>query len=347
MSRQPSNVNEYVLDRAVRRGLYLERYARREAAMLSRIFDEKYVNEMLDLARRSGRLPMSHRRDPKAMRLIIERQKSLADELAKDLGGRASSSLLALAKSEVADSVETLFEATYQLRAYASPPLAMIRNVVLSKPFQGDILSEHFAAISKANMRRFSTALMQGFAAGDDMDGLVARVVDSGFQHTASQRIRATVRTAVNHVATATRDEVYVTNKSVIKSVQIVATLDNRTTDICIDIDGKTFPVDSGERPPFHYGCRTTTAPVLKTFEELGIKGIKEPTDSQRASMDGAVPETMSAEKWFDAKATKAERKTYRSLFPEKRTTKKRRNSTGSTDRDLVLVTPASSTRRT
>ena len=50
-----------------------------------------------------------------------------------------------------------------------------------------------------------------------------------------------------------------------VEKYQLVATLDLRTTEICISLDGKVFFVKDYERgvtaPPFHINCRTTTVP--------------------------------------------------------------------------------------
>ncbi len=49
------------------------------------------------------------------------------------------------------------------------------------------------------------------------------------------------------------------------KEYEIVATLDGRTSDICIDLDNKVFKTEHYEvgvtAPPFHPWCRTTTVP--------------------------------------------------------------------------------------
>jgi hypothetical protein len=53
----------------------------------------------------------------------------------------------------------------------------------------------------------------------------------------------------------------------VVKGVEWVSTLDNRTTPICISRDGKIYPVGKGPRPPAHINCRSVTAPVLEAIE--------------------------------------------------------------------------------
>ena len=74
--------------------------------------------------------------------------------------------------------------------------------------------------------------------------------------------------------------------------------MDSRTTDVCISLDSKVFPVDEGERPPMHFQCRSTTVPILKSWKELGIN-LKEAPPGTRASMDGQVPDTLTYSKWI------------------------------------------------
>ena len=52
-----------------------------------------------------------------------------------------------------------------------------------------------------------------------------------------------------------------------VEEFQIVATLDNRTSEICQSLDGQHFPMSEYEigvtAPPFHPNCRTTTVPYF------------------------------------------------------------------------------------
>ena len=52
--------------------------------------------------------------------------------------------------------------------------------------------------------------------------------------------------------------------QSGIRMYQWVTAFDERTCDLCAGLDGKTFPVDGGERPPLHINCRCTVVPVIK-----------------------------------------------------------------------------------
>ncbi len=58
-------------------------------------------------------------------------------------------------------------------------------------------------------------------------------------------------------------EAVYQANADVVKAVEWVSVLDSRTTLLCASRDGMIMPVGSGPRPPAHYGCRSTMAPVV------------------------------------------------------------------------------------
>ena len=61
-----------------------------------------------------------------------------------------------------------------------------------------------------------------------------------------------------------------------VERYEILATLDNRTSDVCQGLDGKVFKMSEYEvgvtAPPFHVWCRTTTVPFFDDEFELGAK---------------------------------------------------------------------------
>ena len=78
---------------------------------------------------------------------------------------------------------------------------------------------------------------------------------------------------------------------------EIIATLDQKTSDICQDMDGKHFPMSDYEigttAPPFHVWCRSCTAPWFDDDDD----------DSMRAARDEDgktyyVPASMKYEDW-------------------------------------------------
>lgn len=83
-----------------------------------------------------------------------------------------------------------------------------------------------------------------------------------------------------------------------VERYEILATLDNRTSDICQEMDGKIFDMKDYEvgvtAPPFHPWCRSTTIPY---FEDEFTEG------EQRAARDSSgktyyVPSDMKYKEW-------------------------------------------------
>lgn len=86
-----------------------------------------------------------------------------------------------------------------------------------------------------------------------------------------------------------------------VKEYEIVATLDNKTSDVCREMDGKHFNLEDfapgATAPPFHNRCRTATAPYFN--DEFTV-------DEERAARDDSdgsyysVPGNMKYQEWYD-----------------------------------------------
>ena len=84
-----------------------------------------------------------------------------------------------------------------------------------------------------------------------------------------------------------------------VEKYQILATLDNRTCDICGELDGQVYWVKKAKigvnYPPFHQNCRCTTIPY---YDDIDL------TDQTRVARDPAtgttyeVPAEMTYKEW-------------------------------------------------
>lgn len=65
-----------------------------------------------------------------------------------------------------------------------------------------------------------------------------------------------------------------------VEKYEIVATLDNRTSDVCSSMDGEVFEMKDYEpgvtAPPFHPNCRTTTVPYFDDQFDIGERAAKD-----------------------------------------------------------------------
>lgn len=132
--------------------------------------------------------------------------------------------------------------------------------------------------------------------------------------------VEALVRTSVQSVANEVRTETYRANDDVVKGLQWVATLDGRTTLICIGLNGLMWDLDyrpighdkEWPGPTAHWNCRSTQIAVLKSWEELGADGFRAKPDSKR--FDRYLQEELAGLGIDEAKAANIIRSTRSSM---------------------------------
>lgn len=194
----------------------------------------------------------------------------------------------------------------------ATPPAAAWAAAE-SRPLRGRLLSEWARDLAATRARRLQDYLAVSYVEGRTVDEMVRGVRGTranGFRDGILQSSRrdaeAVVRTAVAHVAAEAREAVYAANGDLVGEVVWDSTLDTRTTEECQVRDGRrySFPdhVPLGHQVPWlsgpgrlHWGCRSTSHPVLSGWKALGI----DLPPAQRASLDGAVPAGQTYGDWL------------------------------------------------
>lgn len=129
---------------------------------------------------------------------------------------------------------------------------------------------------SETEKTRLVNGVKSGFVQGKTTRQIVKEVVGAGGLADVSQRNAATVvRTALNHVSTQAREQVYAKNSDIVEKYEWVSTLDSRTSTICRSRDGQKWGIGKGPLPPAHPNCRSATAPVISSdfdFLDAGAK---------------------------------------------------------------------------
>lgn len=302
--------NEELLDRAIRHASLLERLKASEVRRIVGFLNREVIPDMLDLLERRLERIRLRGIDGDVMRtqryqdLIAALREVASGGMAK-LRELSVEGLVEIGKHEAKWQVGALAKAAPVELEFQIPSVATLRSIVTSRPFQGHVLKDWYADLGKSTAKKIQAQINLGLAEGQDTASIVrrlrgtaeARYTDGILQGT-RREVEAVVRTAVQHVTTHAREETARENSDLVKGVQWVATLDSRTTPICRSYDGKVFGVDEGPRPPAHFGCRSTTVPVLKSWKELGIS-LKEAPEGTRASMDGQVPASTTYYDWL------------------------------------------------
>lgn len=299
---EPQTANEEILDAMVRHQIGLQRISTGVVHKIIKLLNRVDADIVGQIA---GFEPGRGEWSKKRLEMILEKIR----EINQDAYNRVRPVLV----RELVDLAE--YEAEFQVRAITSavpialdivtPPLEQLAAAVTSRPFQGAILKEWAEKLEADAFRRLRDAIRIGFTEGQTIDQMVRRVrgtrarqYQDGILEVSRRAAEGIVRTAVNHVATRAREDLYAANTDLIKAVRWVSTLDGHTTEICIARDGKVFDVNKGPRPPAHWKCRSTTAPVLRSWQELGID-IAEAPAGTRASMNGQVPADQTYGEWL------------------------------------------------
>ena len=167
-------------------------------------------------------------------------------------------------------------------------------NTVIKKPWapDGKNFSDRIWEDKDKLINTLHTEMTQAFIRGDSLEKLADKI---------AEKMKVSKANASRLVYT---ESAAYSSKARFKSFQdlgvekyeIVATLDNRTSDICQDMDGKVFDLKDYEvgvtANPFHVRCRTTTAPYFDDME--GERAARNETTGETEY----VPANMKYSEW-------------------------------------------------
>lgn len=227
-----------------------------------------------------------------------------AREVIKDHVDRAAFQELrdteALIRAEAAATAGTINTAVGGPLATAPSSAAFVEATRRKALVMGAPAKEWWSRQSARTFQRFSDTIRTGVLLGRDTATLTREWTAQSTQ--LRRHAEAQVRTGVQSVANASRLETLRSNADVVESVVAVATLDTRTSHICMARDGQVWALDDPSfpgPPPWHWNCRTTLAPVLKGFDQLSDRNQRNVPQQMRASMNGQVPRNMTYAEWL------------------------------------------------
>jgi len=116
------------------------------------------------------------------------------------------------------------------------------------------------AEIGEETAAMLASQLAEGYAAGESIDQIAARV--SGvFQNCKDYRAQRIARTEIMTASNVGAEEGY-KQSGVVEKVEWYAALDERICDICASLHGEVFTLGKGDRPPAHVQCRCVILPL-------------------------------------------------------------------------------------
>lgn len=296
-----ATVNETLRDRGIAHAVYLEKLKSSEAALVLAHYTDDVVPDLI--AKLTARLLKIEERGydigpdvTKRLQEMLEVMQETVDAWTSGLSSDLADRVVKIGQAEVgwqADLFRTVLPVAWDT---VVPAVGIVKAAILESPIDGVLLEDIVGRLSAGTKANVEKAIRIGITEGESVPKIAARLKQvTDFSGTTAE---AVTRTAVGHASNAGRSSFYQENADLIKAVQWHATLDTRTCPSCGALDGKTFDIDKGARPPRHINCRCTTSPVIRSMKELGFDLADFPL-STRASMDGQVPGTTTFNQWL------------------------------------------------
>jgi len=294
------NINEALFHAGVQHQIYLQRYS----TQVVREILEVLIQSQNDIISKLSGADLTDFSQRRLQSMLVEVRK-LTTEAYGVLQEKLNGKLTETAHYESdfnAKLIEKLLPVEITL---IRPAIETLSALVTSKPMQGRFIADEVKDLDAVSVKRIEQAIRIGVIEGETTPDIIRRIRGSkalnykdGILQRSRDDVERLVRTSITHITARARDEVYRANDSVVKAWRFTATLDRRTTVICASLDGQVFDLATGPMPPRHPNCRSSSTPILKSWQELGIDA-KELTESTRASMDGQVPETLTYQDWL------------------------------------------------
>lgn len=301
--------NETLLERSISHQLFLQRHSQGEVKKILKLL-AKIESNILSRLARTDLTSLSRERQQLLLasirKIILNGYKPLSSTIRREAHK--------LAKYEVAFQASMITSIIPVSVDFVVPTSNQIVASISNAPYIGKPMREWLNGMGKATASRVKDVLRTGFAEGqtngqimETLRGTKEAGYSDGVLGMSRRSAEMVVRTTMNSTANVARNEVYKENADLVKGVQWVSTLDNRTSLICASRDGLVFLPDKGPRPPAHPNCRSTTVPVLKSWKEAAAAyGLKKEPEGTRASMtgtkgwlDGQVPESITYGEWL------------------------------------------------
>jgi SPP1 gp7 family putative phage head morphogenesis protein len=312
-----ASANDEILDLMTTRALDLQRLAAGQARDVSRFLKVLEGDIVAQLARIDPTGIGSISRRAARLEKLLGQVKATITASYRTEGKRLANELREIADIEAQFAASAINKGAGVQLITAELTRGQLVAITGDLLVQGAPVSDWISRQAGDTLKRFQDNMRLGIAQGETNSQLIRRIrggkqggeVVQGFMNVTRSHAESLVRSATQAVSQASRQAVYNANDDIVKAVQWVSTIDLRTTVQCSARDGLTYtvgthePIDhslpwAGGPGNLHWGCRSTSTPVLKTFRDLGLD-IDEVSEGTRASLDGQIPKDTKFEGWL------------------------------------------------
>ena len=204
--------------------------------------------------------------------------RSLLDAWQSDLGDDIAELFAEQLDLFAAQEVEYINKLMKASAMKTAPPIAAATAITAAKKLPtsgGALVDELLMSFSAKARQQVLEQARNGIVSGATNEQIIrtlrgtkANNYTDGLLNASKRELALNVRTIRNHVSNVTYVETY--KKSGAKYVQLVATLDSRTSKQCASFDGKRWRIDEWHPvPPLHPNCRSVLRPIFSKNEKL------------------------------------------------------------------------------
>lgn len=280
----PKTANELWFDALVRHQVYLMRVSGSIRNDINGLLNAT-EQDMVDRIR--AVLPGNTRLSPARLRKaesLIEQLKQIRTEVWIEVDGVWQDTMKNLTVTEVEQTNRMLKTVSPADLSTQLPTATKLKSLVKTRPFEGRVLGSWSKKIAADDISRIASQVRIGVVQGETTQQIARRIVGSaklkgadGVTQITRRNAEAITRTAVNSFSNAAREMYFGENQDIFDKEVFVATLDGRTTPICMSLDGKRFPVREGAMPPMHFQCRSLRVAEING-ELIGMRPAKSTT---------------------------------------------------------------------
>ncbi|MEZ0537870.1 minor capsid protein [Caldicellulosiruptoraceae bacterium PP1] len=166
----------------------------------------------------------------------------------------------------------------------------------MKEPWSGENYSQRIWDNRDKLVQELQTNLMQAFIRGDSIEQ-TTKMLQERMNVSYSKAVRI-VRTETSYIANQATFDSYQAS-GIVKKYEYLATLDDRTSEICRSMDGKVFKLTEAmvgiNFPPLHPHCRSTVVPYFDDEENVGERIARD-----NKGKTYYVPADMTYEEWYN-----------------------------------------------
>ena len=336
------NANQIVLDRMIGHMVDLTRF---ESNILRKVLShlkQLEIDMLSDLVTVDPTSPIQTEYQRKRFETLLQQVRATIDSAYNGSRRDLRSELRELRDLEI-DFLGQTYNFVLQADVFSTAIAPELLKAVVDEQYiDGELMGGWLNKQKRSVKEAFTRNIRQGMLLGEPLNKLVARIrgrptgkrttyilngkrkvyqeYKGGVMDAPLHQMRALVRTASQSVANDSRRLFYEENERYYKGYQAVTTLDFRTTMICINrtnavwsLDGKPLKNTTEQFPgfpPWHWNCRSTVLPILKSLEELGLpKSIeRDIPEGTKASLDGQVADDTNYGDWLRTRSVEEQR---------------------------------------